>query len=170
MLVAQWIEQPFREGQVAGSSPARPTGGGDHAYPRLRQRLGEGVSLMRCPSCAATTSVVAAAVCDDGSTIRRRRRCSVCDLLFTTLEYATLITVAPWGVRVPFSRWSVITKVRTAAQRHCQVIDSVAHRKRTRGPSLGTSLPRHLAQRRTTEPSELGATSPFSLASASGRG
>ncbi|MFH9177734.1 MULTISPECIES: NrdR family transcriptional regulator [Streptomyces] len=125
---------------------------------------------MRCPSCAAPTRVVAAEVSNHGSTIRRRRRCSACDLLFTTLECANLVTVPQCGVRVPFSRWSVITKVRTAAQRHRQVIDSAAHRERTRSQSLGVSHHHHLAQRRTPESSELGATSPFSLASASGRG
>ncbi|MFE5840419.1 hypothetical protein ACFQ7N_02100 [Streptomyces niveus] len=124
---------------------------------------------MRCPSCAAPTWVVAVEVSDHGSKIRRRRKCSPCDLLFTTMEYANLVTIPQCGVRVPFSRWSMTTKVRTAAQRHYQVIDSVTHR-RARGQSLGASLPRHLAQRRITEPSELGALSPFSLASASGRG
>lgn len=125
---------------------------------------------MRCPSCAAPTYVVAAEVSHHGSTIRRRRRCSACDLLFTTLELAILITVPQYGVRVPFSRWSVITKVRTAAQRHYQVIDAVAHRRRTSDQSLGVSVPRQLGRCRTKKPSELGATSPFSLASALGRG
>ncbi|WP_372457592.1 MULTISPECIES: NrdR family transcriptional regulator [Streptomyces] len=125
---------------------------------------------MRCPSCASETYVVAAEVIDHGTTIKRRRKCSACDLLFTTFEFGYLLTVVQYGVRVPFSRWPVITKVRAAAQWHCQVIDSAACRKRTRSQSLGASLPRHLAQLRTTEPSELGATSPFALVSASGRG
>ncbi|MFI0945622.1 hypothetical protein ACH4Q9_06265 [Streptomyces sp. NPDC021086] len=125
---------------------------------------------MRCPYCAAATRVIAAQVSDNGLAIRRRRRCSECDRLFTTLECSNLVMVAQCGARVPFSRWSVITKVRTAAQRHCQVIDSVARHQRTRGQSLSTSLPHRSAKRRTTEPSELGATSPSSLTSASGRG
>lgn len=96
--------------------------------------------------------------------------CSECGLQFVTVEHYELIKVPHCGIRAPFSRARVVTAVRTAAQGQRQVMNAAAHRRRTRGQPLGTSLPYHLPQRRTTEPSDQGASSPYSLVSASGRG
>ncbi|MGW7510669.1 NrdR family transcriptional regulator [Streptomyces massasporeus] len=125
---------------------------------------------MNCPSCAAPTSVVAVEADEQGSTIRRRRRCSGCDLRFSTLEHYELVPVVQSGICVPYSRWRVITGVRAASQRQRQVMDAAAQRRRTRGSSLDPPHSHHLGQHQPTEHSERGATSPYSLVLASGRG
>ncbi|MFF3323092.1 hypothetical protein [Streptomyces sp. NPDC002889] len=124
---------------------------------------------MQCPFCAAPTSVLAIRESADGCAIRRRRLCSGCERVFTTLETATLQICRPKGVLTPFSRRSVISKVRTAAKGQFRVEDASARRSRSRKLSLGAVPPRRLPARRSAEP-DVNGHAPFPLVSASGRG
>ncbi|MGY1544624.1 NrdR family transcriptional regulator [Streptomyces ardesiacus] len=125
---------------------------------------------MHCPSCAVPTSVLAVEVDEHEATLRRRRMCRGCGLRFVTLEHYELVPDAQPGVHAPYSRWRVITGVRAAAQRQRQVIDAAAHRRHARGGALDPPHTRHIGQHQPTEPSKRGATSPYSLVPASGRG
>ncbi|MFF3247400.1 hypothetical protein ACFYWY_27605 [Streptomyces sp. NPDC002870] len=125
---------------------------------------------MQCPTCAAPTSIVDFRLSSDGTSIRRRRQCHVCDKRFTTVEISTLVTIQHPGVREPFSRQTVITRVRTAAQRQVQVVDASAGHARASKHPPGASLASRLPERRSTEASMYSAKSPYSLGPASGRG
>lgn len=125
---------------------------------------------MRCPSCVAPTTVVDSGATDDGRGIRRRRRCSGCELLFVTTERFQVVAIQRCGVFEPFSRQSVIARVRTAAKRQTQIADASAGRARSGKPPLCASLAWHLPGDPRTESSKDGCKSPFSLVSASGRG
>lgn len=124
---------------------------------------------MQCPSCLAPTSVIEARETNDGCSIRRRRRCSACDRVFTTVEMCTLQFPPLQGLLTPFSRHSVITKVRTAAQKQPEVEDATARRSRSRQPSLGSVRPLRLPVHQSSGP-DVNGYAPFPLLSASGRG
>lgn len=123
---------------------------------------------MQCPSCSAPTTVVVISEGDCGTPIKRRRQCRVCGLRFTTVVTLSLV-INRTGVTEPFSRQVMLTTVRTAAQRNLHVANALAQRSRSsRRP--GCPPTRHFPELRSTEPSASGGWSPFSLASASGRG
>ncbi|MFH0177223.1 hypothetical protein [Streptomyces cacaoi] len=124
---------------------------------------------MQCPSCSAPTTVIAISEGDSGSPVRRRRQCCVCAQQFTTIETVSRAAIIRNGVTEPFSRHIVIAGVRTAAQRSVYVLNALARQGRSRrrpGSLLAGNLPESLK----TDPSPSGGWSPFSLASASGRG
>jgi transcriptional repressor NrdR len=124
---------------------------------------------MQCPSCSAPTTVVAISEDGSGTSVSRRRQCFECGLRFTTVVTLSLVVIPRNGVTEPFSRQSVITGVRAAAQRNVRVVDALAQQGGS-GRQPGRPLPSHLPEYLKTEPSTSGGWSPFSLASASGRG
>ena len=124
---------------------------------------------MQCPSCSAPTAVIAISEGDSGTPTRRRRQCCVCGLRFTTVETVSRAAIVRHGVADPFSRQPVIAGVRTAAQRNVYVVDALARQGRSRRRP-GCPPTRHLPEFLKSEPSTSGGWSPFSLASASGRG
>ncbi|MGA4801237.1 hypothetical protein [Streptomyces lavendulocolor] len=123
---------------------------------------------MECPFCSASTFVVDMREGEGGS-IRRRRQCSDCQRRFTTVETPLLVAVSRAGVFEPFSRQSVITRVRTAAQRNAHVVDAHARsrREKPRAPVSSSTSPH--SNRQDTETSTGGASSPFPLVPALGR-
>ncbi|MGW5275323.1 NrdR family transcriptional regulator [Streptomyces sp. NPDC004044] len=91
---------------------------------------------MRCPECHAATSVMSVSASADETSIRRRRSCDGCRLEFCTLETAVLVPVRRSGVREPFSRARIVSRVRTAAQQRVLVEDAIADaRQRKRSVS-----------------------------------
>ncbi|MFF3844547.1 hypothetical protein [Streptomyces sp. NPDC002328] len=124
---------------------------------------------MQCPSCSAPTIVVATSEGHGASPIRRRRQCSACGLKFATSEALSLVVIRRKGVTEPYSRQAVITGVRRAAQGNVHVVNALARQGRLR-QRLGRPPTGHLPNSLRLEPSTSGGWSPFSLASASGRG
>ncbi|MFE9970696.1 hypothetical protein ACFYRD_08055 [Streptomyces hirsutus] len=123
---------------------------------------------MQCPFCSASTVVVNLREDENGS-IRRRRQCHDCRRGFTTVETCLLIALSRAAVTEPFSRQSVMTGVRTAAQRSLRVVDAHARSRRSKKSSLAPYICRHPV-RQETDTSRNGAWSPFSLVPALGRG